>query len=233
MTATTAMRVLIVEDDPDLGAIFHDYIASCGHHAEVVMSAEAALERLTAAPPHAIVLDVKLPGMSGVDFMRLPDVREAGVPLIVVSGHATETQARECLRLGALEFLTKPVPLDVLGMVLQHAELFAATDDRGVRERRGTPRIAVRLPLRAVTEDGATLSGTVTEASATGLHARLDGPLLPGAAVRLFVALPDGAPLQAAALVIRAEADGGAAFWFVGVPRAETERLLSVARRQR
>ena len=110
MTIATVMRILIVEDERDLGQVFGDYVVSLGHQAEVVDTAEAALDRLRVARPDAIVLDVKLPGMSGLEFMRLSVVRDSGVPVIVVSGHATEIQARECLRLGALEFLTKPVP---------------------------------------------------------------------------------------------------------------------------
>jgi CheY-like chemotaxis protein len=103
--AATAMRVLIVEDETDLGEVFRDFIATRGHAAELVGSAEEALDRLRSErAPDAIVLDVKLPGMSGLDFMREPAVREAAIPIIVISGHATERDARECLRHGALEF---------------------------------------------------------------------------------------------------------------------------------
>ena len=51
--------------------------------------------------PDAILLDINLPGMSGLDFLQLRPVREAGLPIVAISGVVTETQARECLRLGA------------------------------------------------------------------------------------------------------------------------------------
>ena len=230
MTTVTAMRVLIVEDEPDLGEVFHDYIVARGHKADVVRSAEAALDRIRRLRPHAIVLDVKLPGMSGLDFMSLPVVREAAIPVIVVSGHATEHQARECLRLGALEFLAKPVPLEVLGTVLEHIELLAATADAPPRrERRVARRIAVSLPVRVVNEKGRVAYGTVVEVSATGLRARLDKSLKAGAPVRVTITMPENqGRLEVIGLVVRVEADG-AAVWFLDLAPTEAERLLALA----
>ena len=230
MTTATAMRVLIVEDEADLGEVFHDYIVTRGHKAEVVGSAEAALDRVRRRWPHAIVLDVKLPGMSGLDFMSLPVVREAAIPVIVISGHATEHQARECLRLGALEFLAKPVPLEVLGAVLEHIELLAAAADPPPRpERRMTRRVAASLPVRIVNEKGKVASGKAVEVSGTGLRARLDTPLRAGAAVRVSITMPDRrGPLEVIGLVVRTEADG-VAVWFLDLAPTEAERLVALA----
>ena len=228
MTTATVMRVLIVEDEADLGAVFRDYIVSRGHKADVVGSAEAALERLRTSRPDAIVLDVRLPGMSGLEFMRLPVVREAAIPVIVVSGHATEHEARECLRHGALEFLAKPVPLDILGTVLEHAELFAVRGGAPLRERRLTRRVPASLPVRIVSEKGTVAAGKAVEISATGLRARLDVALKAGTAVRVSITMPDKrGPLEVIALVVRADPDG-AAVWFLDLEPVEAERLLAL-----
>lgn len=232
MSATRAMvlHVLVVEDERDLGGLIRDYVTTLGHHADVVGSAEAALERLRVAPPHVMILDVKLPGMSGIEFLGLQVVRDTGIPVIVVSGYVTEDQARECLRLGALEFLAKPVPLEVLGTVLDHVAVFAQGPDEHPRERRLAARMPVTLPLRVNAEHGGTATGAVIEVSATGLRARLDRSLAPGTAVRLSIALPDGGPpLDALALVVRADGDRRAAFWFLDLTPAEVERLLARA----
>jgi len=222
--------VLIVEDEADLASVFQDYIVARGHQADVVGSAEAALQRLSAGrQPDVIILDVKLPGMSGLDFLGLPVVREAAIPVIVISGHATEHQARECLRHGALEFLSKPVPLDVLGTVLEHAELFTAREGAPPRpERRLTRRVPTSLPVRIVTEKGKVATGKAVEISATGLRARLDTALKAGAAVRVTITMPDTrGPLEVIALVVRADPDG-AAVWFLDLAPAEAERLLAL-----
>jgi CheY-like chemotaxis protein len=226
-----ALRILIVEDERELGRIFEDYVTSLGHHAEVVGSAEDALACLPAVRPHAIILDVKLPGMNGLDFLQLPAVRESEVPVIVVSGFVTEEQARQCLRAGALEFLAKPVPLDVLGIVLDHVAVLAGTpEDTRPTERRLAARTAVTLPVRAVTEHGRAVSGAVLEVSTTGLRARFTGPLRTGSAVRLAITMLDGgAPLDVVALVVRIDSDGSTAVWFLDVTPAEAERLITRA----
>jgi CheY-like chemotaxis protein len=226
----TVLRVLVVEDERELGSIFRDYVTTLGHHADVVGSAEAALERLRVAPPQVMILDVKLPGMSGLELLALPVVRAAAIPVIVVSGYVTEEQARECLRLGALEFLAKPVPLAVLGTVLDHVAVFAGAPDDGPRERRLAARRPVTLPLRVAVDQGGAATGAVVEVSATGLRARLDRQLTPGTAARLSIALPDGAPpLDALALVIRVDGDHMVAFWFLDLTPSEVERLLARA----
>lgn len=227
------LRVLLVEDERELAEVFQEYLSSRGHVVEVVGSAEGAVAVLDTRPPHAIVLDVRLPGMSGVDFMRLPVVRDSGIPVIVVSGHATEADARLCLQLGALEFLPKPVPLEILARVLDHAVVFARTPagEPETGERRQASRVPVALPVRVVTEDGRSLRGVVAEASATGLRARVEGPVEAGSAVRLSIAVPDGGPaVDAVALVIRCESNGDVAVWFLDVLPGETDRLLARGR---
>ena len=229
------LRILIVEDERELGRVVLDYLSSLGHAGEVVGSAEDALRRLAEGRPQAIILDVKLPGMSGLEFLRLPVVRESGVPVIVVSGYVDEAQARECLRAGALEFLAKPVPLGVLGTVLEHVAVLAGPDDEArPPERRQAARMAVTLPVRAVTEHGRAVTGAVVEVSTTGLRARFTGPLRTGSPVRLTVTLLDGgAPLDVVALVVRVELDGTVACWFLDATPSETERLISRARSAR
>jgi CheY-like chemotaxis protein len=226
------LHILVVEDERELGRVFDDYMSELGHRTEVVGSAEAALERLHAAPPHVIILDVKLPGMSGLEFLGLPVVRDSGVPVIVVSGYVTEDQARECLRLGALEFLAKPVPLEILSVVLEHVAAITGSpsESPSPRERRHASRLPVTLPLRARTEAGMVATGAVIEVSATGLRARVDRALPPGTPARLTVAVPDGGPpLDVLALVVRSDGERMVAFWFLDTTPGEVDRLLARA----
>ena len=159
------MRVLVVEDEDTLGEVFRDFLAEIGHDAVVVRSAEAALGALQRQLPDAILLDINLPGMSGLDFLQLRPVREAGLPIVAISGVATETQARECLRLGALDFVGKPVPLERLNELLTvmepHALTRRPTGDPAPSERRRGPRAAIGFSWA-----GAAALDTVSEASA-------------------------------------------------------------------
>src|SRR3990172_321278 len=116
------MRILVVEDETDLGDVFRDFLLELGHQPLVVRSAEAALGKLATERPDAIILDIHLPGMSGLDFLQLRPVRELGVPIVAVSGVVTESQARECLRLGAADFVGNPLPLALLQEALSFLE---------------------------------------------------------------------------------------------------------------
>lgn len=232
-----AMRVLVVEDEEALGQVFRDYLCEIGHAPTVVRTAEAALGALTHERPDAIILDIQLPGMSGLDFLRLPAVRAAGLPVVAVSGVVTESQARECLRLGALDFVGKPVPLDRLGELLAYLEPHALSRRpepliEGA-ERRQAARAPITLPVRITEYRGATWDGTCVELGATGMKARADAALSRGSAVRLGFTPPDGGgPIEAVSLVVRVDHDT-AAFVFVNLPPADARRLADLTQRLR
>src|SRR5919204_5650381 len=190
------MRVLVVEDEEPLGQVFRDFLAELGHDALVVRSAEAALGTLHRQRPDAIILDINLPGMSGLDFLQLRPVRDAALPIVAISGVATESQARECLRLGALDFVGKPVPLDRLNELLTFLEPHALTRRRtesAKQERRRGQRAQIGFPVRIVEYKGTAWDGTCEELSATGMKVRSRAGLTEGAAVKLMFTPPDGA----------------------------------------
>jgi len=228
------MRVLVVEDEEPLGEVFRDLLAEMGHDAIVVRSAEAALGTLERERPDAIILDINLPGMSGLDFLQLRPVREAGLPIVAISGVATEGQARECLQLGALDFVGKPVPLDRLNEVLTFLEPHALTRRRAEsaqRERRRGPRSPIGFPVRIVEYKGTAWEGVCDELSATGMRVRSSAVLAEGAAVKLLFTPPDGAsPVEVISLVVRIDADG-TAFSFVHLANAEARRLGELVQR--
>src|SRR4029453_10792309 len=112
------MRVLVVEDEDTLGEVFRDFLAEIGHDAVVVRSAEAALGALQRQLPDAILLDINLPGMSGLDFLQLRPVREAGLPIGATTGRPTEPTPGRGLPPGPLDFVAKPVALERLNELL-------------------------------------------------------------------------------------------------------------------
>jgi DNA-binding response OmpR family regulator len=229
------MRVLVVEDETDLGEVFRDFLSELGHQPVLVRSAEAALGKLQSERPDAIILDIHLPGMSGLDFLQLRPVRESGLPIVAVSGVATESQARECLRLGALDFVGKPVPLDRLHDVLIFLEPHAINrmrDDQARRaERRQSPRTRLDLPVTLHEYRGASWSGTCVELSVTGMKVTTDAPLTAGGAIKCSFRPPDdGAALDVISLVVRTGSDG-AALSFVNLPGHEARRLGEIVRR--
>jgi CheY-like chemotaxis protein len=228
------MRILVVEDEPDVSSVFRDYLRELGHEAVLVRTAEAALGKLQTQRPDAIILDLRLPGLSGLDFLQLRPVRESGLPIVAVSGVATESQARECLRLGAFDFVGKPVAFERLGDVLAYVEPLALDHRLAVQgqatERRHSPRVRVTFPVRMAAYDGREWDGWALDLSPQGIRVRSDAPLDRGVAVKLTFTPPDGgAPLSATSLLIR-RGDEGQAFRLVNLTNAQTERLASLAR---
>jgi CheY-like chemotaxis protein len=172
--------------------------------------------------------------MSGLDFLQLRPVREAALPIVAVSGVATEGQARECLRLGALDFVGKPVPLDRLNEVLTFLEPHALTRRRTEstkHERRRSPRARIGFPVRIVEYKGTAWDGVCDELSATGMKVRSNAVLTQGSAVKLLFTPPDGAaPVEVISLVVRIDRDG-TAFSFVHLANAEARRLGELVQR--
>ncbi len=228
------MRVLVVEDEEDLGTVFGDFLAELGHQAVVVRSAEAALGTLATHRPDAIILDIHLPGMSGLDFLQLRPVREAGLPIVAVSGVVTESQARECLRLGALDFVGKPVALDRLSTVLAYLEPHALNRrhdaDAGAHERRRAPRVAAGFPVRIVEYRGTSWDAECVEMSVSGMRARTRSRLMQGAAVKVHFTPDGGAPIEVVCLVARLHPDG-VGLSFVHLPDGDAQRLRELVAR--
>jgi DNA-binding response OmpR family regulator len=228
------MRVLVIEDEKAVADVFLDYLTELGHEPLIVRSAEAALGQLQAARPDAILLDIHLPGMSGLDFLRLPPIRDSGVPVVAVSGIATETQARECLKLGALDFVGKPVAFERLSAVLQYLEP-QALERRMVElrreDRRRDPRAPVAVPVYVTEQGSAAWHGTSVDLSAQAMKIRPLARGRPGEAVRLTFALPDGGPSLTLMSVLTREDPDGFIFSFVNPTAAESHRLADAVAR--
>ena len=112
MTAGTGpTRILVVEDESDIaGLVKHTLEREPDTRAELVASGDAALARATADPPHLIVLDLNLPGLSGFEVCRILRSRPATrhIPIIMLTARATEVDRISGLDLGADDYVTKP-----------------------------------------------------------------------------------------------------------------------------
>jgi len=165
--------------------------------------------------------------------LNLPVVRDSEVPIVVVSGVATEMEARACLKLGALDFIRKPVTLERLGQVLAYLGPFALSRQQRTEhpvERRPAARAAVKLGVRIAASNG-TMDGTCVEISSTGMKVRVSRRLRAGQAAKLEFTPPDGgAPIDVLALVVRVEPDA-AAFWFLDLMAHDADRLNALVER--
>jgi DNA-binding NtrC family response regulator len=137
-------RILIVDDDPGTLQSLARAFALEGYTAITAGSAARALERLAEEPVDAILSDVVMPEMDGLALLQLLRERAPGVPVILMSGQATIETAVRATRLGALDFVEKPVGLERLLLTLRNA-LRVERLERENRELQGYWRDELQL----------------------------------------------------------------------------------------
>ena len=116
------MRVLIVEDERRIAAFLAKGLRRQGYEVDCVYTGSDALELAggegDAPPVDLVMLDLGLPDIDGLDVLRTLRDRGSEVPVIVLTARTEASDRAEALRLGAVEYLTKPLPFpEVLGSV--------------------------------------------------------------------------------------------------------------------
>jgi FixJ family two-component response regulator len=107
MPATNA-TVLIVDDDPDVRASLGSLLQSVGIDSKLFASIPDFLKSDSPDGPACLVLDVRLPGQSGLDFQRELAAADRELPIIFITGHGDIPMTVQAMKGGAIEFLTKP-----------------------------------------------------------------------------------------------------------------------------
>jgi RNA polymerase sigma factor (sigma-70 family) len=105
---TRAPVVFVVDDDPSVRSSLKFLLSSVGLQVESFESAETFLQRKAPDAPSCLVLDVRLRGLSGLDFQRELAAREIRIPIVFVTGHGDIPMSVRAMKAGAIEFLTKP-----------------------------------------------------------------------------------------------------------------------------
>jgi two-component system phosphate regulon response regulator PhoB len=102
--------ILVVEDDPDAAALVSFVLEGQGLLTTNVPDGEAALAVMERDPPALVILDLMLPGISGIEFCRRirREARTAGLPIVMLSGRAAEEDRMLGLKAGADDYITKP-----------------------------------------------------------------------------------------------------------------------------
>ena len=121
MSIGEATTVFIIDDDVGVRESIKDLVESVGLHAESFATAQEFLSSERPGGPSCLVLDVRLPGISGLDLQQ--QLRRAGVriPIIFITGHADIPMTVKAMKSGAVEFLTKPFRDQDLLDVIQRA----------------------------------------------------------------------------------------------------------------
>ena len=141
MTSNVAEMVFVIDDDESIREALKSLIRSVGLSVETFSSAHDFLESSRPDVPSCLILDVRMPGLSGLDLQR--DLVEANIhiPIIFITGHGDIPMSVRAMKAGAVEFLTKPFrDQDLLDAIQQALER-----DRQVRSQQaGTAELRNR-----------------------------------------------------------------------------------------
>jgi two-component system, NtrC family, response regulator HydG len=194
MLETPPARVLVVDDEPTLLRALEVLLRNKGHHVAAVESSIAATQRLAQEDFDVVLLDVKMPQLSGLELLGATKHRHPEVEVIMMTGHATVETALAAVKAGAYDYLTKPFEdVEVVARAVAKAAERKRLFDRNreletqLREREGGPpeglvgsspgmREVTRM-IDAVAYSAATVlvtgeSGTGKELAARALHLR-------------------------------------------------------------
>jgi FixJ family two-component response regulator len=108
MTPTDTPAVFIVDDDARMRAAIQRLLKTVGLHSESFASPQEFLRRNPPSAPSCLVLDMRLPGMSGLEVQRALREKEIDIPIIFVTSHGDIPMSVEAMKSGAVDFLTKP-----------------------------------------------------------------------------------------------------------------------------
>jgi FixJ family two-component response regulator len=115
--------VLIVDDDPSLREALSDLFRSVGLHTQAFASAAELLQTALPDLPSCLVLDIRLPGLSGLDFQAQLARSGIHIPVIIMTGHGDIPMSVRAMKAGAVDFLTKPFRdqdmLDAVGQAIE------------------------------------------------------------------------------------------------------------------
>jgi FixJ family two-component response regulator len=115
--------IILIEDDPAFRRSMERLLESVGYRVQTFGAATDFLQSALPAAPGCIVLDVRLPGLSGLDLQRELAKADMQIPIIFITGHGDIPMTVQAMKAGAVEFLTKPFrPQDLLDAIQQAIE---------------------------------------------------------------------------------------------------------------
>ncbi len=107
-------RILIVDDEVRYRELYMNVLSSAGFETQTAPSAEAALTIIRKHMPAMVVSDVRMPGASGIELLRMAREEHPSLPFLLVTAYADVRDAVSAMKLGAVDYLSKPVDLDEL-----------------------------------------------------------------------------------------------------------------------
>jgi len=114
-------KVLLVDDEREFVQTLSERLILRDMGSVVAFDGESALKLVHEEEPEVMILDLKMPGIDGIEVLRRVKETQPGIEVIILTGHGSETDRETCMSLGAFAYLQKPVDIDVLSATLKKA----------------------------------------------------------------------------------------------------------------
>ena len=115
-------KILLVDDEKDFLEVMSERIEARGMEVTTAESAVTALEQVESGGFDAIILDLMMPGMDGLETLKAIKKKNPDLQVILLTGHATIEKGIEAMKLGAMDFIEKPANLDKLTAIIKKAQ---------------------------------------------------------------------------------------------------------------
>ena len=163
-------RILIVDDDPGQRSLLDSFLSSQSLKTITVDSGERALEVLRTEPINMMISDVRMPGISGLETLRLARKEHAELPILLVTAYTDIRDAVGAIRDGAVDYLAKPIDLDQLLAAVKQATGLSRTIPLKFNENRQLPEgvVAASPLMQAIFRDASLIAPSESRVLITG-----------------------------------------------------------------
>ena len=111
-------RILIVDDDIEICNVLNRFLSKKGYEVYTALNGLSAINKVKEVRPHIVLLDIRMPGVDGIEVLKEIKKVDPAVGVIMVTGVTDEEEARKTLELGAYDYMTKPIDFNYLETVL-------------------------------------------------------------------------------------------------------------------
>ncbi len=167
--------ILVIDDEPGIRSTVRDILEDEGHRVLLAEDAVVGLELLEAERPDLVVLDVWLPRMGGLEALAELRARRPELEILVVSGHATIDMAVRALKLGAFDFIEKPLSMDRILTAVRNALEMGSLKRENRDLRRAASRPAEAEPLVGSSRAMEELRALAAQAAASDARILISG----------------------------------------------------------
>ncbi|MDH5201951.1 MAG: sigma-54 dependent transcriptional regulator [Nitrospirota bacterium] len=115
------MKILVAEDDKNLRKVLRNELSDAGLNVDETDNGIDAIEILKKDEYHVVLLDLKMPGLSGMDVLKEIKALDVPIEVVVLTAHASVSSAVEAMKLGAYDYLTKPFKIEELKVIIEKA----------------------------------------------------------------------------------------------------------------